>query len=546
MVGQSDVEIRKRLYWIAAARAGLCLFAAAVVSLRVPRADSLAQALPYFVAAAGFGLNGVILALVRARASWRVPAASGAALDLVLITALVHATGGPASDFRLLYFGPILASAVLFRRASALTTASFSTIGLLASAFCYVTYDGTPPYVDAAWLGRETDWNAALVAPLALQAAAFHLVAYLSSTLTMRLRTASIDTEQILENMSDGVITVARDARIVYANSRARHMLALSAAAPLVGRSLADVAPADVNRALVEVISGMRPSSVETRLGPADSPAQAAVLPLLDSSRRLRGANVILHDLTERRRLTEALRRADRLEATAATVASIAHEIRNPLAAIRGSAQELARVSGLAAGDLRLIDLVVHESDRLNRVLSEFLKFSRMPKPEFQEFDLKALLADVAAQLRLGSARAQVSVLGPDGVTLIGDPEQLRQVFFNLGLNAVDATDGAGPVEFRIAETGGDVVVLTRDRGCGIEEGLRDRVFEPFFTTKTTGTGLGLPIARQIVEEHFGAISVEEDPDGWTSVKVLLPSAERQRLCREETRVMAGAPAARG
>jgi two-component system sensor histidine kinase PilS (NtrC family) len=546
MLGQNGIEVQKRLYWIAAARAGLCLFAAAVVSLNVPSAASLSQALPYLVAAAGFGLNGLILALVRARVRWRIPAAAGSVLDLLLITALVAATGGPSSDFRLLYFGPILASSVLFRRAGALITASFSTIGLLAGAFCYVAYAGRPPYVDPAWLGRETVWNAALVAPLALQAAAFHLVAYLSSTLTMRLTTASIDTEQILENMSDGLVTVARDARVVYANARAGRLLALPAGAPLTGASLADVAPADVSRAFVEVMSSMQPSCVDATLGPKCLPAQVTVLPLLDSAGRLRGANVVLHDLTERRRLNEALRRAERLEATAATVASIAHEIRNPLAAIRGSAQELKRVSGLSDCDLRLIDLVVRESDRLNRVLTEFLNFSRMPKPQFTRFDLRALLDDVAAQLRFGSSgKAALSVTGPGRVALEGDPEQLRQVFVNLGLNALDATGGEGPVEFVLAEGDGDVVVFTRDRGCGIPPDLRDKVFEPFFTTRTTGTGLGLPIARQIIEEHFGAISVDDCADGWTSIKVLLPSAERQRLCREETRVMAASPAAR-
>jgi two-component system, NtrC family, sensor histidine kinase PilS len=521
------LEIRRRLMWIAAVRGMLCLFTAAIVRLNVQPSPSMAKWLPYAIVAGAFVLNLAYLGLAHTRMRWSAVAGAQTITDVVFITALVSVTGGVSSDFRLLYFGPILASAVLFSRSAALLVASFATIGLFSTAALYALGEARlRAFVDATWPTPET--TPGLAGFLALQAAAFHLVAYLAATLTWRLRSASIETEHILENMSDGVITVAKDGRVVFANVRAREMLALERGRALIGASLAQIAPAAVSQAFVEVISSRQPVSVEVEMGRSPFPAQATVLPLSDQAGMLRGANVVLLDLTERRRLMEALRRADRLEATSMTVASIAHEIRNPLAAIRGSAQELKKALNVSGPDARLLDLVVRESDRLNRVITEFLKFSKRSKPQMAKFDLRQLLDEVAAELKVHSGgKGDVSVGGGTQVPASGDAEQLRQVFINLGLNALDATGGAGPVVFDVESAPAGVSVRTRDHGSGIDDSIREKVFEPFFTTKTTGTGLGLPIARQIVEDHSGTLEIEKGPDGWTCVKVSLPQAER-------------------
>jgi len=515
--------------WIAAVRGVLCLFTAAIIRLNLEPSTSITRWLPYAIVGGAFVLNLAYLGLAHTRTRWGGIAGAQTITDVLFITALVSVTGGVSSDFRLLYFGPILASAVLFSRSAALLVASLATIGVFSTAALYVLGEGRlHTFVDPSWPMPET--TLALAGILALQAAAFHLVAYLSATLTWRLRSASIETEHILENMSDGVITVAKDGRVVFANARAREMLALERGKTLTGASLAQVAPAAASQAFVEVISSRQPASVEVEMGKGPFPAQATVLPLFDQAGRLRGANVVLLDLTERRKLMEALRRADRLEATSMTVASIAHEIRNPLAAIRGSAQELKKALNVSGPDARLLDLVVRESDRLNRVITEFLKFSKRSKPQIEKFDFRQLLDEVATELKVHSGgKGDVSVNGDGEQRFAGDAEQLRQVFINLGLNALDATGGAGPVVFGIEHTEAGVVARTRDRGTGIDESIRDKVFDPFFTTKTTGTGLGLPIARQIVEDHGGTLEIEKGTDGWTCVKVFLPQAEREQ-----------------
>ncbi|MCD6404243.1 MAG: ATP-binding protein, partial [Planctomycetes bacterium] len=121
---------------------------------------------------------------------------------------------------------------------------------------------------------------------------------------------------------------------------------------------------------------------------------------------------------------------------------------------------------------------------------------------------------------------ADIEVQEAGEVHITADGEQLRQVFLNLGLNALDATDGRGPVVFRLKETAGGALVRTLDAGRGVETAIREQIFEPFFTTKTTGTGLGLSIARRIIEDHGGTLELEEGPEGWTCVKVFLPFAE--------------------
>ena len=520
-------EASRRLAWIAAIRAVLCVFVAGVIRLNRPPAGGLESLLPYYLVAAVFILNFAYPAL-RRTAYAKVFEAVEIWLDVVFVTALVYLTGGIGSDFLLLYFGPILAAGVLLRRSIALLVGSLATIGLfLCAALYYSSSAGGPPWVEHIWVAKGQPAPSTLVGTLALQGAAFQLVAYLSATLALRIRSASIHTEQILENMSDGVVTVDRTGRVVFSNSNARGMLGMPDES-LAGTFFWDIAPPCARDALHEVLRRSRQQSVEVNFGESRTPVLVTILPLSGTEGRLRGANVILHDLSERRRLTEALRRAERLEATSSTVASIAHEIRNPLAAIRGSAQELKKALDLSGADRGLMDLVVNESDRLNRIITDFLNFSCSPKPQIAPAELRLLLEEVASQLGAGGngGGAAISVEGPDELWINADVEQLRQVFLNLGLNALDASGGCAPIIFRFSSTAQGAEIKTLDGGPGIDDAVLEQIFEPFFTTKTTGTGLGLPIARRIVEDHEGTMESGRGENGWTCIKVSLPFAE--------------------
>jgi two-component system sensor histidine kinase PilS (NtrC family) len=273
--------------------------------------------------------------------------------------------------------------------------------------------------------------------------------------------------------------------------------------------------------------------------------------PLTDERGRLRGANVIFIDLSERRRMEAALRQAERLEALHQAAAGIAHEIRNPIASIRASAQELlaeaqsgaptppptqrGRVGGeagaaaaAAAGPKpsgrpllreRLLRVLLLESDRLNSIVTDFLAYARIRPPASETFPLSEVLERVALLLeKQASPRHHITVQCPGDLQVEADREQLVQVFLNLGLNALEAMTDGGTVTFQAQRQPGPgvagswVVVSVSDEGPGIAAERTERIFEPFFTTKAQGTGMGLPVVRRIVEAHGGWLTVTNRP----------------------------------
>jgi signal transduction histidine kinase len=269
---------------------------------------------------------------------------------------------------------------------------------------------------------------------------------------------------------------------------------------------------------------------------------------LLEERHRKLGLVVMLIDLTERKRLEEAVARAQTMETVGQLAASIAHEIRNPLACIRGSAQEIRSELDGREDCTRLLDLVVKESDRINTIVTNFLHFSKMRRAALTRCNLTDVLSDVVTMLesRQGApnpatgtwegrdGRVQIGFDGSRPVYCMGDVEQLRQVFLNLGLNALEAMPGGGRLEVvaRPEETErrsgsarsgtAGVVVEFRDQGEGMSERVREQLFHPFFTTKPRGTGLGLSIVRRIIEAHKGRIEVESVPGRGSTFRVVL------------------------
>lgn len=224
------------------------------------------------------------------------------------------------------------------------------------------------------------------------------------------------------------------------------------------------------------------------------------------------------------RKANESLRRAERLKTLGEMAAGMAHEVKNPLAAIRSSAQILSeRVSGKEA---QFAQIIVSEVDRLNRVVNEFLEYAR-PAPLKREPVLLSELLDSCLEL-LGPVIKQAGVTikraYPQGEHKVDvDPNQLRQVFLNLILNAVQAMHAGGEVALEIRREGDSTIVSVRDTGPGIPADKLRQVCEPFYTTKPGGTGLGLPIAQSIVAEHGGRLEIACAPGAGTTATVFLP-----------------------
>ncbi len=228
-------------------------------------------------------------------------------------------------------------------------------------------------------------------------------------------------------------------------------------------------------------------------------------------------------DLTESH---EQLRRADRLSALGEIAAGLAHEVRNPLAGMKGALEIVASKVKTGTPEAEFTAIAVTEVGRLDSLVGEFLSYARPHEPEFRLASLHDIIDLVALLLRPEAERADVRVARDEHERLPGvrmDPEQMRQVIFNIVLNGLQASAPGGELRVRTTREPGWAWVEVIDRGPGISDEHRARLFDPFFTTKTHGTGLGLAISQRIVTAHDGRLEIDAAPEGGTIVRIGLP-----------------------
>lgn len=490
--------------------------------------------------------------------------------DTILVTGVVHLTGGSQSDFAPLYILVIVAGALL------LPLPGGVLIGILASLLYFT---------DIVWLH-----DAIPPATVFVQIGLFTMIALVTGVLGDRLRQAGtalgaveselrqlrLETGDILDAIDTGVITVDPEGRAVYMNRAAGTLLAFSKAHPdgESGQEAAEpspgvpepVSPADWSGRPVldeldrrapglgaqlrhSLTTGLPVRWYETRAagwgeGPGSMTGGRTIGVRTTVVERERGgvawATAVFQDITDGKRLEELNRRAARLQAVAELAASLAHEIRNPLASIRSGVEQVTDSRLEAQDHDTLRRLVQVESDRLSRLLSEFIEFSRVRLRNRSTVELDALTAEAIELVRhhpAGEPAVQVEYSSSSQpVEVEGDGDLLHRLVFNLVLNAVQNARPDGRVHVEVEPVGraerpvgvpfdSSVRITVSDSGPGVPAEDMPRIFDPFFTTREGGTGLGLAVVHRAVDEHHGAIFVDREPGRGARFSVYLPNS---------------------
>lgn len=495
----------------------------------------------YAVFGFALGINALYLPLVRrGRPPLVLQAWLQVMLDVLLVSALVYLTG-IGQVFIYLYFATVIAGALLTGGAGGgLLTASVATIQLSAISFVYQLAADDPVGFRLPLIGEEQTLDIApvrfLVPYLVSFGLSLHVVAGLTGYLVREARRFRILHEEVLTNLVDGVLAIDHNNVIAFANPAALEML--GAPDGLRDRSVTDALPDEVRRAVVEARLGGANCSARLQLG--GRPVEVAVRRLISGPLGgSRGVLVRLSDVSLHDQLVRVTAGAERSRALLEMSASMAHEIRNPLASIRAAANELSDLPASGEDDRRLLAVMVRESDRLNKIISDFLEFAGDRRLEIAPCDVSAVVKEVALMLaareECRSGAVAVEAETPDGMTARADADRLKQVVLNLGINALEAVGPRGAVRLQVrrvadriqpAEPGErheGLLIEVTDTGPGISPENQPRIYDPFFTTKPRGTGMGLAIARKIVREHEGQLVVENRAAGGASARVWLP-----------------------
>ena len=243
--------------------------------------------------------------------------------------------------------------------------------------------------------------------------------------------------------------------------------------------------------------------------------------------RYVRTAEELQSAYSELKQTVDELLLADRLASLGQLSAGIVHEIRNPLSSIKGAVEALEPEIPSNHGKREFLDTIHHEIDRLNRLVTDFLQFARPREPEMLPMQPNDIVRSVVTLVAEEAARLKVRIvtnLDEELPEITMDGEQIRQALLNLVINGMQASTGGGQLEIATAHRDHRITISVRDHGPGINTQVRDRIFDPFVTTKESGTGLGLAIAYRLVQQHSGAIRVDDATGGGSIFEIELPT----------------------
>lgn len=473
-------------------------------------------------------------------------------VDVLIESILVVLTGGIDSIFSSIYILSIITASILLYWQGGLIIASLSSVsyGILID----LEYYGLLPELITQDRMIEGYTSSNVLYTILVNIMAFYIVAVLSSYLSEQTRKTKLAlqekeydleeltalNEHIVQSLNSGLLTMDLDGRITFFNK---------AAEEITGYKLAEVRD--------QKVGSLFPDSVAFIQSEQNGPTYGvpsrrncdflqkdktllhlgfSLSPLKDSKGVRTGTIMNFQDVTGLIEMEEHLKQVDRLASIGEMAARIAHEIRNPLASISGSIQVLEKELDLKETNQKLMDIVIRETNRLNTLLMDFLLYARPQRSIRERVDLSRLIQEtIEAFEKSGDGKEEIQILTDldEHLVLDADPRQLRQVFWNLFINADQAMVGGGTLRVLARKANGPsgkdhlekdyVKIVVSDTGCGIDQWCIPKIFDPFFTTKEKGTGLGLSVVYRIIEGFNGRIGVESQMDMGTSFTITFP-----------------------
>ncbi|MGH9946883.1 MAG: two-component system sensor histidine kinase NtrB [Pyrinomonadaceae bacterium] len=469
-------------------------------------------------------------------------------IDALLISWLIWHTGDLSSPYITLYIVLISVSSIFLR--------PFST--LLISFVCVALFAGMAVNSVLGVFG-----SAQIPQPTAkiIQIVSFHIVAFLVVGLlsarlaerrfsgdrleeaTKSLATLRLLHERIIESIRSGLITTNLDGTIFTFNAAAAEITGFQAV-EMIGKPIASLFP-NINEA-IDLSFGHggdpeQPPRFELDLTTPDGFAVRigySITQLYSETNETSGLIVTFQDLTEIRSMEENVRRKDRLAAVGRVGAGLAHEIRNPLGAMRGAIQVLESTTPKESIHADLMGIIIRESDRLNKIITNFLSYARPDAGNFAEIDICESIREMVKLIRhspdVSENHSIESELPDEPVIVNGDATQLKQIFWNLARNAIVAMPEGGTFKISLERIPNRNIRLAfSDTGRGMPQQKVEQLFEPFTSSSSGGTGLGLSIVYQIVRDHNGTINVRSAEGEGTVITVDLPADALPRKTAE-------------
>ncbi len=459
--------------------------------------------------------------------------------DLLLTTALVYYFGGPFTPFSILYLVVIIVASTLLRRGVGTIVATLAWC--LYSLVGIALFTGT---IQSPLVGFEPGgsvWR--LGYNLGIHLFGFYAVALMTSRLSSAARRSAQELREqresladlrvvhrdVIESIPSGLITTDRNSVITSVNRAAETILGKQEP-DLIGERIAATELMDNTewQALTEAGPDQRSRrEVEYHLDEKVLQVGFALSTLTTADGSLSGHILIFQDLSKWQKMQHELQLKDRMVAVGKLAAGIAHEIGNPLAAISGSCQMLSNTFQGTDGQRKLLEILLKESQRLDRTIKGFLRFAKPKERSVQQFDIAAMLTENMELLRNSPEVAdehelRIELQAPSQL-LLADPDQISQIFWNIARNALRAMPEGGLLRIETEVSGDLYRIHFIDTGCGMAEQERANLFHPFSSAFDDGNGIGMAIVYQIVQEHGGRLVLESQPGEGSVITVELP-----------------------